>query len=91
MIRRYALDRMDHWFDPAFDLAEDMDFFLRLLLADSTFGWLKEVLSDYRLIHQNDPSIYLNIYHSRRQVLQKILSRILICRMKYQSSKKRCC
>lgn len=48
LLRRAMLARLDHWFDPAQALAEDTDFFLRLLLAGGRMAWLPEIVSTYR-------------------------------------------
>lgn len=71
LIRRSALQRLDHCFDARFDMAEDADFFMRLLLSGARFAWLKEVLCDYRLLHDHSPLILLDIYRTHRAVLEK--------------------
>lgn len=48
LFRRAVLTRLDHWFDPAMALAEDTDFFVRLLLAGVRMAWLPEIVSVYR-------------------------------------------
>ena len=75
LMRRRALERMDHWFDPAFDRAQTDDFFLRQLLAGGRFAWLREILSDYRLMGERPMSIVLVQYKAYRQVLEKIFKR----------------
>ena len=74
LIARSATDRLDYFFDPAFDIGEDSDFFRRLILTGTRFGWLKEVLSDYRQIHEYDnatiPIARRNYQASLRKIFQ---------------------
>jgi glycosyltransferase involved in cell wall biosynthesis len=72
LIARRAIDRLDHLFDPAFDIGEDPDFFKRLILAGARFRWLKEVLSDYRQIHEFDSASILEARRSHQASLRKI-------------------
>jgi len=72
LIARGAIQSMDRWFDPALDLWEDSDFFRRLFLAGARFAWLKEILSDYRLIHDRSWSIYLDVERAGRQALENL-------------------
>ena len=72
LISAKVIEKMDEWFDPAYDLGEDTDFFLRLMLSGARFAWLKEILSDYRYSHEYSSTIYLDIHRSRRQLLTKI-------------------
>lgn len=55
VIRRKALQQLDEWFDPALQLAEEADIFLRLAI-----GWelamVPEALASYRL-HANSESV----------------------------------
>lgn len=51
VVRRDHIQKMDHWFDESFEVAEDLDFLLRFsLLADAIC--LQEKLCAYR-IHSN--------------------------------------
>jgi len=75
LIRRRALERMDQWFDPAFNMYEDSDFFLRLLLKGARFEWLRESLSDYRLSGERSLSVVPDMYKASRLVLEKIFKR----------------
>lgn len=72
LIARKAIDRMARWFDPALDLWEDADFFRRLFLTGARFVWLKEILSDYRLIRDRSWSILLEVQRAGRQTLEKL-------------------
>lgn len=49
LLRRRALARLAVWFDPEMHLAEDTDFFVRLLQAGCHMAWLPELLSAYRV------------------------------------------
>ncbi|HOF40548.1 MAG TPA: glycosyltransferase [Candidatus Hydrogenedentes bacterium] len=49
LFRRGLLDQMDAWFDPEMDLAEDGDFFLRLLYCAGQATLLPSRVSTYRL------------------------------------------
>ena len=69
LVRRQAIERMGRWFDPSLDLRQDADFFIRLFLAGARFIWLREVLSDYRAIHDRSWSILLGVYRAGRQLL----------------------
>ncbi len=73
LITRGIIDRMDHWFDPAFDIGEDPDFFMRLILAGARFAWLKEILSDYRQIHAKDDTMMMDARRAYHRVLAKIV------------------
>lgn len=74
LITRKAIQPMDRWFDPALDLWEDSDFFSRLFLAGARFAWLREVLSDYRLIHDRSWSIILDAHRTGRRALEKLFN-----------------
>ena len=74
LLRRHCLARLAHWFDPAFDLLEDTDFFLRLLLAGARFAWLEQLVSVYRLhpgSSQQDGARYARAYV---QLMAKLLA-----------------
>ncbi len=48
LVRRTALDKMDHWFDTRLIPIEDIDFVLRLALACGSRGkWLRECVYFY--------------------------------------------
>lgn len=49
LLRRKALARLEHWFDPDVEPAEDTDFFLRLQLAGCTMAWDRRLVAKYRL------------------------------------------
>ena len=49
LFRHGLLDRMDEWFDPEMDLAEDGDFFLRLMYYAGQATILPISVSTYRL------------------------------------------
>lgn len=53
LFRREVLARLDGWFDPTLELAEDTDFFLRMLYAGGKFAWLPTVVSAYRMHAHN--------------------------------------
>lgn len=72
LIARKAIQSMDRWFDPALDLWEDSDFFRRLFLTGIRFAWLREVLSDYRLIHDRSWSVILDVQRTGRRALGKL-------------------
>lgn len=72
LIVRDAIERMDRWFDESLDLWEDSDFFRRLFLSGARFAWHREVLSDYRLLHDRSWSTLLDAHRSGRRALEKI-------------------
>ncbi|MBC7234416.1 MAG: glycosyltransferase [Chloroflexi bacterium] len=76
MFRRTALSRLDHWFDPALNLAEDADFFARLAIGGCRFAWLPRVVSTYRIIH-TDRSLHVLLDFGRgyRAMLDKLFAR----------------
>jgi len=74
LFRRRVLGHLDHWFDPDFDLAEDTDFFLRLLLAGCRIDWLPEIVAVYR-IHSNSSQWDVIKY---RRAHQRLLDKFLI-------------
>ena len=55
MLRKAALESMDSLFDPNFDVSEEYDLFIRMLITRQA-GYLHEPLVQYR-IHQNMASI----------------------------------
>jgi glycosyltransferase involved in cell wall biosynthesis len=55
MLRRQALERIDQWFDPALNLSEEYDLFMRILYS-SRARYLKEPLACYR-VHEKMSSI----------------------------------
>jgi len=48
VVSRKVLERVGEWFDENFEVAEDMDFVLRISLDSHAYG-LKEILSAYRV------------------------------------------
>ncbi len=53
LLRKVALERIDHWFDADLDRAEDTDFYLRLFAAGALARWLPIIVSARRL-HAGD-------------------------------------
>ncbi len=74
LLRRSWLAQLPHWFDPDFDLLEDTDFFLRLLLAGARFAWLEEIVSVYRLHAGGSQQDGARYAHAHVQLLQKLLA-----------------
>lgn len=72
LIRRMALDRLDHWFDADLDQAEEADFFIRLVLAGCRMDWLPETFSVYRQHSGRSPAILFEHSRSYRQMLDKL-------------------
>lgn len=72
LIERAVIQSMDSWFDPAMDVWEDSDFFRRLFLTGARFAWLKEILSDYRMIHESTWLIVFDSHRAGRQALERI-------------------
>lgn len=72
LFRRQVLDRMDHWFDSTFHLAEDYDFFFRMLIV-GRFAWLPAVVATYRLIH-TDRS--LKLFYDARRAAHRMLDKM---------------
>lgn len=75
LFRRRVLDHLDHWFDPEFDLAEDTDFFLRLLLAGCRMHWLSEIVSVYRVHETNSQWDAIRYKDAHRRLLDKLFAR----------------
>ena len=74
LFRRSVLDRLGSWFDPELDLAEDTDFFIRMLLAGCRMEWLHEIVSAYRIHRPNsqqDGALYSRSY---RMLLDKLFT-----------------
>ena len=57
MFRREALEPMDRLFDKSMNLAEDIDFWIRMIHAGCRPAWAPEVVSGYR-IRQNVPASF---------------------------------
>lgn len=74
LVKRRAIDRLSHWFDPAFSdgLGDDTDFFIRLFLAGARFGWIEEILSDYRRLDQRDGTFLIKSWRIYHQVYDKV-------------------
>jgi glycosyltransferase involved in cell wall biosynthesis len=49
LLRQRVLERLDHWFDPELEPAEDADVFIRILSVINQGKWLPEIVSAYRL------------------------------------------
>lgn len=69
LIRRAALDRLDHWFDPQMAAHDDTDLFLRLLAVGCRAEWLPEFVSAYR---QHSQSSQRDMSRHRENYLQAI-------------------
>lgn len=75
LLRCAVLERMDKWFDPEMEAAEDTDFFLRMLAAGCRFAWLPETLGIYRR-HQGRPQRNFAEYRNgNRRLLDKMYAR----------------
>ena len=57
MIRKTILDELPHWFDPKLNLAEDYDFFMRIII-NSRVVYLHDILAIYRHHEQNHTVLY---------------------------------
>lgn len=73
LIARRSIEKLGHWFDPAFDrgVGDDTDFFTRLFLAGARFEWLKEITCDYRRLHERSGVGLLDSWHAQSRVLDK--------------------
>jgi len=74
LFRRQVLNRMDHWFDPELEWAEDADFFLRMAAAGAHMVWLHHVTAVYRL-RRRPLNCLLTQRAAYRRVLEKLLAR----------------
>lgn len=74
MIRKEALEKMDHWFDPNLELAEDKDFFVRLLYTGSKFEWIPMILSGYRIHLNNSQHDWVKYTKAKIQLLDKFFA-----------------
>lgn len=74
LIRRQWLNQLDHWFDPQLAVAEDTDFFLRLMLAGCQMAWMPELVSVYRQHPQNSQQDGQRYSRSYQQLLQKFFT-----------------
>jgi glycosyltransferase involved in cell wall biosynthesis len=75
LFRRAVLTRLDHWFDPAMALAEDTDFFVRLLLIGCRMAWLPEIVSAYRQHSDNSQQDGAKYAASYEYLLNKVFAR----------------
>lgn len=85
LIRKTSLDNLDHWFDENLDLAEEYDFFLRLLYKTMA-GHHKEPLAVYRL-HSNMSTAknFHKLEEEKLYTLDKLLKNIPKFEEKYQN------
>ncbi|MCZ2115010.1 MAG: glycosyltransferase [Anaerolineae bacterium] len=74
LVARRAITRLEYWFDPIFDcgVGDDTDFFTRLFLAGARFGWVKEILSDYRRLDKRDRTVLMNSWRAYHQIFDKV-------------------
>lgn len=75
MLRRQWLEKMDHWFDTALERAEDIDIWVRLLLASCAMAWLPEIVSAYRQHSLNSQGDRERYYRSYLRILDKLYMR----------------
>ncbi|MFN2302107.1 MAG: glycosyltransferase family 2 protein [Anaerolineales bacterium] len=75
LLRRLWLDRLDHWFDPAIDRAEDTDFWIRLLLAGCRMDWTTEIVCAYRWHPDNSQKDAQHYLHGYLLMLDKLFAR----------------
>ena len=75
LLRRAVLERMDQWFDPEMEAAEDTDFFLRMLAAGCRFAWLPETLCMYRRHQGSSQRNFAGYRNGNRKLLDKIYAR----------------
>jgi len=75
LFRRRMLDDLDHWFDPELNLAEDTDFFLRLLHAGCGMTWLPEIVSAYRVHSTSSQWDGARYSRAHQRLLDKLFAR----------------
>jgi len=68
-----VLEKLNEWFDPSIEPAEDMDFFIRIFLSDCKIAYLPEIVLYYRL--HGDNSSMTRYDRSYRKALDKMFSR----------------
>lgn len=76
VVRRSALDSLDHWFDPRFNMVEEHDLFLRIGL-DWTLDFAPEALAKWRVHDQSlswkSPDAFVDETRSMLKKLQASL------------------
>lgn len=75
LVRRAAVESLDHWFDTEMDLAEDTDLFLRLLASGCEARWLREILSSRRLYSTGSQMPGIAYAHAFEKLLDKLFAR----------------
>lgn len=75
MLRRSALEKVDHWFDAALEPAEDVDFFNRLMLAGCQIDCAKHWAAYYRQHPGSSQGDARRYRDSKIRVLDKVFSR----------------
>jgi len=66
MIRRKALDKMDHWFDQDIEPCADVDFSNRLINTGCKFAWIPLILSAY--VQHGDSSQHDRAKYTRAKI-----------------------
>ena len=74
LIRRSAFDKLDYWFDPTLERAEDSDFFNRLTLANCRMAWKPEWVAYYRQHPANSQEDALSTLQAKIKVLDKVFN-----------------
>lgn len=75
LIRRQAIDALDHAFDSVTEPAEDADFFIRLVLTGCQVEWRREIDSYYRLLGFRRATLLFENSVAYQRVLRKIFAR----------------
>jgi len=75
LFRRRVLERLNHWFDPEMGLAEDKDFFVRLLRAGCRMTWLPETVSAYRIHSASSQWDAVGYSRAYQRLLDKLFAR----------------
>lgn len=76
LLRRNSLQRMRYWFDHQLDVAEDTDFFIRMLIADCEMAWLPEIVCLRRVHDNNSQGNSLRYVHAYRKLLNNLFAEL---------------
>jgi glycosyltransferase involved in cell wall biosynthesis len=74
LIRKTAIEHMETWFDPEMERAEDLDFFLRLILAGCRAEWLEKPVSINRSHSGNSQQDAVGYRVAYERLLNKLFS-----------------
>lgn len=75
LFRQQWLDRLDYWFDPDMDRAEDTDLWIRLMVSGCKMAWTQRIVCAYRRHPHNSQQDMERIQRGYLLLLDKLYAR----------------